>query len=614
VLCPNCKTENLGDSNICTNCGSHIRATVLTRNKKTTQLWMLVGALVLIVGFFLVYKFIMTAEKSTLVQYETADIESPVYELTPKAQASLKHAIGKVIAQTSMGVDLSQIDTAIVSRNWVALPICACLEGEIWMFHPAESQGMERARIVSGIWKSGNPVGLWQLEKNAEYDSLELAPWDRGVFLVWHSLDMARSVGQVPALSPKQAGYFTSIALQADVAGPGVFTQNDQIVGWTFGEWIEGGILWDPPQEFRLKEVVSLDVSEFVHAVSSQWQESLFSKGLATRANTVPIDKLRLLVEGFLMYPQFSSEFKPHSLRPEFIASKIHTLASELMNDGLSKEVMDVFSDDFILEVKNSELLKDATLTRVNTYDHWKAVQYLERMKRRMFSGGERYPSDLDTFHSQLYKDWIKKSIDGEIFHSGRIGFEAGRSLFPDDAELHLLGIDLAVAENNWERAEELLKMRSYPQRFQAKKRLLESLIEKRLDEERTVILRFSPGSSHIPVKAYLNRQVWQDFIIDTGAEVSLIPSSAARALRLKVTRGTPVRGIAGIVGVTLAYEVVMDSIELKGFSVRNMPVLVVDMLGQSDVGVLGNDFLKNFDIEIDNQNGILKLRPRKRY
>jgi len=277
-------------------------------------------------------------------------------------------------------------------------------------------------------------------------------------------------------------------------------------------------------------------------------------------------------------------------------------------------KLMDVFSDDFILEVENSELLKDATLTRVNTYDHWKAVQYLERMKRRMFSGGERYPSDLDTFHSQLYKDWIKKSIDEEIFNSGRIGFEAGRSLFPDDAELHLLGIDLAVAENNWERAEELLKMRSYPQRFQAKKRLLESLIEKRLDEERTVILRFSPGSSHIPAKAYLNHQVWQDFIIDTGAEVSLIPSSAARALRLKVTRATPVRGIADIVGVTLAYEVVMDSIELKGFSVRNMPVLVVDMLGQSDVGVLGNDFLKNFDIEIDNQNGILKLRPRKRY
>jgi len=614
VLCPNCKTENLGTSNICTNCGSHLRATVQTRHKKTTQVWMLVGALVLIVGVFLVYKYIITGNKTTLVQEETFAIESPIYELTPEAQVSLKHAIGKVISQTSIGVNLAQIDTAIVNNNWIALPICACLGGNVWTFHSVESPGMERPGIVSGIWKPGNPVGLWQLEKNTEYDSLELASWDRGVPLEWHSLDMARSVSQVPVISPKQAGYFMSIAIQDDVAGTGVFTQNDQIVGWTFGEWIEGGILWDPPREFRLEEAVALDVSEFVNSVSSQWQETLFSMGVAARENTAPIDRLRLLAEGFLLYPQFSPEFKPPSLRPESISTEIHTLTSELIKDGYSKDVMDVLSDEFILEVENPELLKEATLARVNAYDHWKAVQYLERMKRRLFSGGERYPSDLDAFHSQLYKDWIKKSIDEGIFYSGRIGFEAGKSLFPNDVELHLLGIDLAISEKNWERADELLKMRSYPQRFQVKVRLLETRIEEKLDEERTVIIHFSPGSSNIPVKAHLNRQIWQDFIIDTGAEVSLIPSSAARALGLKVTRATPVRGLAGIVGVTLAYEVVLDSIELKGFSVRNVPVLVVDMLLQSDVGILGNDFLKNFDIEIDNQNGILKLRPRKRY
>jgi len=250
----------------------------------------------------------------------------------------------------------------------------------------------------------------------------------------------------------------------------------------------------------------------------------------------------------------------------------------------------------------------------VNAYDHWKAVQYLERMKRRLFSGGEGYPSDLDVFHSQLYKDWIKKSIEEGIFHSGRIGFEAGRSLFPDDVELHLLGIDLAIAENNWDRAEELIKMRSYPQRFQVKVRLLESRIEKKLDEERTVVIRFSPGSNHIPAKAHLNGQVWQNFVIDTGATKTIIPSSAAIALGLKVTRATRVRGIAGVTGVALVYEVILDSIKLGDFPVRSIPVLVVDLPGNSDVGLLGNDFLRHFDIEIDNQNGILKLRPRRKY
>jgi predicted aspartyl protease len=613
VLCPNCKAENLGVSNICTNCGSHLRATVHTRHKKATQLWMLVGAFILIVVLFLVYKFVLPSKK-TLAQDETTAIESPTYELTPKAQTSLRHAIGKVITETSMGTDLTQIETAIVSGNWIALPICACLGGNVWMFHSAESGGMERAQIISGMWKSGNPVGLWQLEKGIDYDSLELAPWNRGALLEWHSLNMDRSVGQVPVISPKQAGYFTNITIPNDVVEPGVFTQNDQIVGWTFGDWIEGGILWDPPQGFKLEQAVALDVNEFVNTVSSNWQESQFSKGLTVRADTAPIERLELLAEGFLLYPQFPMDFKPLSLRPESISKQIHTLAYELIIDGLSKDVMDVLSDEVILEIENLELLKDATLARVDTYDHWKAVQYLERMKRRLFSGGEQYPSDLDTFHSQLYKDWIKKSIDEEIFHSGRIGFEAGKSLFPNDVELHILGIDLAVSEYNWERAEELLEMRSYPQEFQEKVESLESLIEKKLDEERTVVIRFSPGSKRIPVKAHLNRQVWQDFIIDTGSEISLIPSRTARALGLRVTRRTPVRGLAGVAGVTLAYEVTLDSIELRSFPVRNIPVLVVDMPLESDVGLLGNDFLKNFDIEIDNQNGILKLKPRKQY
>jgi predicted aspartyl protease len=575
---------------------------------------MLVGALVFIVGFSLFYKLIITGIKSTSGPEEITAIESPVYELTPKAQTSLRHAIGKVFTQTSMGVDLTQIDTAIVSGNWIALPVCASLGGNIWIFESTESGRTERKQIMRGIWNSGNPVGLWQLEKGIEYESLELALWDRGASLEWYSLNMDRSVGQVPVISPRQMGNFTSITIRTDVAEPGVFTQNDRIVGWTFGEWIEGGILWDPPQDFRIEQAVTLDVSEFINFVSSGWQETLFSKGLAKRTDTAPIEKMELLTEGFLLYPQFSPEFKPISLRPESISTQIHTLASELIRDGFSKEVMDALSDEFILEVKNLELLKDATLTRVNTYDHWKAVQYFERMKGRLFSGGEQYPSDLDTFHSQLYKDWIKQSIEEEIFHSGRIGFEAGKSLFPNDVELHLLGIDLAVLENNWERADELIKMRSFPPEFREQVESLESRIEKKLEDERTIIIRFSPGSKRIPAKAHLNRQIWQNFIVDTGAEVSLIPSSAAIALGLKVTRSTPVRSLSGIAGITLAYEVTLDSIELEGFPVRNISVLVVDMPLDSDVGILGIDFLKNFDIEIDNQNGILKLRPRKKY
>jgi predicted aspartyl protease len=513
-----------------------------------------------------------------------------------------------------MGADLAQINSAVVSRNWIALPVCASLGGNEWIFQSTELGGIEEAQIVSGIWKPRNPVGLWKLEDGTELDCLELAPWNRGNPLEWYSLNMDRSAGQISVLSPRQVGQFTSIAIQNDIAEPGVFTQNNQIVGWTFGEWIEGGILWDPPRGFELDKTVSIDIIEFVDTVSSDWQETSFSKGLAIQPDMAPIERLELLAEGFLFFPQFPSEFKPPSLRPDSITTQIHTLTAKLINDGFSKDVIDILSDDIILEANNLELLKDAIQARVNSYDHWKAVQYLERMKRTFINIGESDASDLDTFHSQLYKDWIKHSIDEEIFHSGWIGFEAGKSLFPDDAELHLLGVDLAIAENDWERAEDLIEMRTYPPKYRSRASLLESRIEKKIEEEKTIVIRFSPSSEHIPVRAYLNRQIWQDFIIDTGATKSLIPISAAVALGLKVTRRTPIRGIAGVAGSTLAYEVILDSIELKGFTVRQLPVVVLDMPVSSDIGVLGNDYLKHFDIEIDNQNGILKLRPRKQY
>ena len=613
MLCPRCKTENSGNSNICTNCGSHLRATVPTRHNKAKQLWMIGSALILAVGFFLVYRFVLSGKK-TPAQMETSAVESPIHELTPEAQASLRHTIGKVRIKTSVGMDLAQIETAIMSRNWVALPVCASLAGDDWIFHSAEWGETEGAQIVLGMWEPGNPVGLWKLDNSIDLDSLELSPWNRGTRLEWHSLNRDRSIGQIPVISPQQAGHFTSIAIQKEVAEPGVFTQNDQIVGWTFGEWMERGILWDPPQGFKLEQVASLRVTRFVDVISANWQESHFSKGLAVGADATSIESLELLTEGFLLYAQFPSEFKPSSLHPESVSAQIHTLAWKLINNGFSKDVVDVLSDDIILKANNLELLKDATLARVNTYDHWKALQYLERMKRRFFGGGKPFTGDLNMFHAQLYKDWIKRSIDEELFSSGRIAFEAGKSLFPNDTDLHLLGVNLAVAENDWERAEELIKIRTYPQEFQEKVASLESLIEKKIEEEFAVVIHFNPGTRRIPAKAYLNHQVWQNFIIDTGATISLIPSSAAEALRLKVTRNTPVRGVSGVAGVTLAYEVILNSIELKGFKVRNMPVLVVDMPGASDTGLLGNDFLKHFDIEIDNQNGILKLRPRRQY
>jgi clan AA aspartic protease (TIGR02281 family) len=139
----------------------------------------------------------------------------------------------------------------------------------------------------------------------------------------------------------------------------------------------------------------------------------------------------------------------------------------------------------------------------------------------------------------------------------------------------------------------------------------LESLITKGLDEVRNAVIRFRPGSDQIFVRARLNRDLWQDFLVDTGANCTTIPSSTFIALGLKITNRTKISYVTTASGYGLAFQVMLDSIEIQGIRVRNLEVLIVDMPGSPDEGLLGTNFLNRFNMEIDNENGILRLSPR---
>jgi predicted aspartyl protease len=60
-----------------------------------------------------------------------------------------------------------------------------------------------------------------------------------------------------------------------------------------------------------------------------------------------------------------------------------------------------------------------------------------------------------------------------------------------------------------------------------------------------------------------------------------------------------------------LAYEVTLDSLEIGGLRADNIVALIIDLPGTPSIGLLGNNFLNLFNVEIDNENGILRLSPR---
>ena len=57
--------------------------------------------------------------------------------------------------------------------------------------------------------------------------------------------------------------------------------------------------------------------------------------------------------------------------------------------------------------------------------------------------------------------------------------------------------------------------------------------------------------------------------------------------------------------------EIKLDSVELEGFRVSNVKALVIDIPGYREYGLLGQNFLNNFHIEIDNQRGLLRLKKK---
>jgi hypothetical protein len=121
--------------------------------------------------------------------------------------------------------------------------------------------------------------------------------------------------------------------------------------------------------------------------------------------------------------------------------------------------------------------------------------------------------------------------------------------------------------------------------------------------------IRFVPGR-HIIVDARINGGPSVKLILDTGAGGTLISPRALAASGVSLTRGTRVgrsRGIAKDVEVEVM-QVAIDSLEVGGARVGRMLVSSYDMDMPEVEGLLGQDFLGNFNVTIDSNEGVVKL------
>jgi len=114
-------------------------------------------------------------------------------------------------------------------------------------------------------------------------------------------------------------------------------------------------------------------------------------------------------------------------------------------------------------------------------------------------------------------------------------------------------------------------------------------------------------------VEATLNQRVKADFLVDTGAALTMISSQTAKALGIVLHAKLPTIAMQTVSKTIEVPLTVLDSIMVGGMEVKDVTVAVYDIKGFDPYlpgprGLLGRNFLRHFHVQIDLKEGFLRL------
>lgn len=270
-----------------------------------------------------------------------------------------------------------------------------------------------------------------------------------------------------------------------------------------------------------------------------------------------------------------------------------------------------MFDVQILSEAGDVALLMAVASATSQSYGFEDGIELTENVVAAMPPLNEEDSIALAKFFSESYQSRIESLLNAGRLQAALSTYRAGSRKFPDDVVIHLLGVQLALADNNWSEAEALIESKDYPSAFDDKVQNLRNQISEQKAQEGKIVINFAPGNRQIPVSAVVNRGVDQRFIVDTGASMVTIPRSTADYLGLAVDERNPMRRVVTAGGVKYAPEVTLDSITIDGWEVAEVRALVLDIPEQPDLGLLGLNYLERFRMDMNTEDGILLLEPR---
>ena len=122
--------------------------------------------------------------------------------------------------------------------------------------------------------------------------------------------------------------------------------------------------------------------------------------------------------------------------------------------------------------------------------------------------------------------------------------------------------------------------------------------------------IRFVPGQ-RIMVDVRINGNAEAKLLLDTGSDKTLISPRALQAAGVRITGPTTTAEVAGATGSGQMQFVFVDSLEVGEARVGRMSVGSQNLPVEGGDGVLGRDFLDQFNVSIDSAKGVVTLSPK---
>lgn len=620
IDCPQCRIKNPIESDICYNCGASLHE-IPVGKKSRPWLPVIVCLLFVLSGLYLYDRSDLSkprpsespvvskekpaanrrptriAEKATAVQ-PVADPETAVGPINiPTGLLRIRDIAGNVI---------SEITVAVVGGGWVALPTRLSLGGSSWILQMSSGNQFE---IEGGLINDLDQVGLWRIREDLSIESPELYPWSSDRPLFYLALRSADPPEPVEMSAINRQGNFLTAPMPTGINDSGVFIQADRVVGWSFGDAIDGVFLWTGDDGSNLK--ADIRVADYYRLTFGNSREEEFARALALGDDYSDLDRLEAFIQAFRFDSKLSANQRPAYLQSDVIIGQLRSLVARAVQNGFGLQVANYFDAEILSQADDVSLMSDVVILTAENYGFEEAVDLTENVTENLVPKNDREKMLLTQLHSSLYQNWLNATLEsGNIQEAWQV-YERGGQQLPEDLNIHLFGVKLALAENDWATAEELLAAKDYPPALREQVRSLQSQISELKGQQGKIVIRFAPGTRHIPVLASLNQGTSQNFIVDTGASMTTIPSSTAADLGILITVRNPRRTVYTAGGVTYAPEVVLDSITVEDFEVNNVRALVLDLPDQPDTGLLGMNYLRRFRMDINTDDGILLLAPK---